>query len=405
MQTFEHRDEAFIRDPYAMLARFRSEAPVAKHPALKLFHLFRYADIERVLLDAMTYSSKIHDGLDSGGDGVGRQSSLSAADPPMHTRLRALVSKAFTPKRIAALETRVRELVRARLAATRGARSFELVALLSAPIPMIVISELLGFPAGDAPMLQRLSDEVAESQFQGVGGAPIPVAALEKRQNAVMQLAPYFMNAIEERRRTPRDDLVTALSHAEEAGDRLSFIEFLSTLGLLLIAGNETTRNLISNSVVLLSRYPEAQEALRAKPSLVPSAVEEALRFESSVTARMRRTTASVEICGHLIPAESTILYWISSGNRDEEAFRNPERFDISRDPNRHLSFGLGRHFCLGAYLARMEIRIVLEELLAHTTTFRVEDDASLIRSEPFGFRGVKACDLYFEPRNFVGQL
>ena len=400
MQTFEHRDEAFIRDPYATLARLRTEAPVAKHPTLDLFHVFRYADIERVLLDATTYSSKINDGLDSGSDGVGRQSSLSAADPPMHTRLRSLVNKAFTPKRIGALETRVRELVRERLAATRGTRSFELVATLSAPIPMIVISELLGFPASDAPLLQRLSDEVAESQFQGIGGAPIPVASLEKRQNAVMQLAPYFMNAIEERRTTPRDDLVTALSQAEEAGDRLSFIEFLSTLGLLLIAGNETTRNLISNAVVLLSKYPEAQAQLRSQPSLVPSAVEEALRFESSVTARMRRTTANVELSGHAIPAESTILYWISSGNRDEEAFQNPDSFDISRDPNRHLSFGLGRHFCLGAYLARMEIRIVLEELLERTKTFRVEDAASKIRSEPFGFRGVKACELTFEPRD-----
>lgn len=399
MQTFEHRSEPFIRDPYATLARLRVEAPIAKHPTLDLFHVFRYADIERVLLDTETFSSKINDGLDSGSEGVGRQSSLSAADPPTHTRLRSLVSKAFTPKRISALESRVREVVRERIRAAQGQRSFELVSTLSAPMPMLVISELLGFPETDTPMLQRLSDEVAESQFQGIGGAPIPAASLERRQNAVMQLAPYFMNAIEDRRTSPRDDLLTALSQAEEAGDRLNLIETLSTIGLLLIAGNETTRNLISNAAVLLSLFPESQARLRAEPTLVASAVEEALRFESSVTARMRRTTRDVEIAGHTIPAESTLLYWISSGNRDESAFHEPDVFDIARAPNRHLSFGLGRHFCLGAYLARLEIRVVLEELLAQTSTFSVQDAATRIRSEPFGFRGVKSCELFFEPR------
>jgi len=394
---FNYRDASFIRDPYPALAHMRRAAPVYCHTDSDLWSVFRYHDIRMMLRDTELFSSAVDDGLPR--NTAGRSSSLSAIDPPDHTRLRAVISDAFMPRLLDTLSKGIRSIVIRLANEVLGKRAVEFVDAFSFRLPMTVTTEMLGLPHDDRAQLRRWSDALGASQFRGVGGQEIPADLAASRQKAIAELEPYFWQAIMERQSARRDDLISMLLRAKEQGEVRSLTELVSTIGLLLIAGVQTTQHLISNAIVLLAERPEAQRRLREYPSLIPSMIEEVLRFESPVTARLRRATKDLEIGGVRIPKDATILWWISSANRDEAAFTDPDSFNPTRHPNHHLAFGHGAHFCLGASLGRMEARIALGELLARTESFRLVGEGPWIRSEHFGFRGVARLPVELCPR------
>jgi cytochrome P450 len=303
--------------------------------------------------------------------------SMLMLDPPEHTRLRGLVNQAFTPRRIRTLEGKIEATARALVRGFARRGECELVADLAEPLPVIVIAEMIGVPADDREKFRLWSDALVENLGGGIFAPPDP-HVLERELAAVESMRAYFMERVAERKQQPRDDLLSALIAAELEGSRLTFDEMLQMLVLLLVAGNETTRNLIVNSVVTLLEHPEQLELLRAQPDLVPSAVEEVLRFSSPVQCDVRRLARDTEVAGIPLAAEKIALLWLGSANRDESVFPDPDVFDIRRADNRHLAFGFGPHFCLGANLARLEAQVALRVLLEETRAWRLATEEPL---------------------------
>jgi cytochrome P450 len=284
---------------------------------------------------------------------------LLTLDPPDHTRLRRLVSGAFTPRAIAGLEPWIREVTVRLLTATGGAAGFDLIDALAFPLPIAVISHLLGVPAEDQAQFRAWGHDVAAS-------LEIQTAAAARAQSRAAELAltGYLQDLVRERRAHPDDSILSALIAAEDEGDRLTSGELVSTSLLLLIAGFETTVNLIGNGTVALLGEPGSWDRLRRDPALVPAAVEEMLRYDSPVQMTVRTATEDVEVGGRVIAAGRSVVVFIGGANRDPAVFEQPDEFRIGRpDPGRHVSFSLGMHHCLGAALARLEGRIAIEEL------------------------------------------
>lgn len=363
--SLEPFDEAFRRNPFPTYARARRESPVYEHEGLPVISLFRYDDIQTVLRDPLTWSNVFPP-----PPGFVRPAHLPPSmlmqDPPEHTRLRGLVNQAFTPRRIRALQGRIEATALELIDALPRGRECDLVAGLAYPLPVIVIAEMIGIPPDDRERFREWSDALVENLGGGIFHPPDP-ETLARELHAVESMRAYFMERAEERKRAPRDDLLSALIAAEVEGTRLTFDEMLQMLVLLLVAGNETTRNLIVNAVVTLIEHPEQLAHLRSRPDLVPSAVEEVLRFASPVQCDVRRLARDTEVAGVCLEAEKIALLWLGSANRDEAVFSDPERFDITRTDNRHLAFGFGPHFCLGANLARLEAQVALRMLLQET--------------------------------------
>jgi cytochrome P450 len=339
-------------DPFPWYARMRASEPVAFDGRWDAYSVFRYADVQRVLSEYTTFSSA------RGGPGAGEaqhplNASLINMDPPRHRQLRGLVSQAFTPRAVAALEPRIAQIVDELLAAVAPAGRMDVVEDLAYPLPVIVIAELLGIPPADRARFKAWSDAVVTGQ----AGA--------QRGELQREMAMYFMQTIERRRHDPGSDLISALLAAEVDGQKLTQMELLGFCMLLLIAGNETTTNLIGNAILCFDEQPEVYEQLRADPDLLPSAIEEVLRYRSPVQEMDRVTTTATQLGDVPIPARTWVSAWIGSANRDDDQFPDPETFDITRTPNRHLAFGQGIHFCLGAPLARLEASVALGELLA----------------------------------------
>ncbi len=310
-------------------------------------------------------------------------------DPPRHGQLRALVNRAFTPRRVAGLEPRIRALARSLVDDFIERGSCDLVEHFSGPLPATVIAELLGVPAEDGLMFKEKSTAIVTQDAKGGGDLDFTPA---------IELMLYMTAAYDERRKQPRDDLMSALLEAEIDGERLSQEELLGFAFLLLVDGNETTTNLISNAVGLLDQYPDQRRQLVDDPSLLPAAIEEFLRFESPVQGLSRTPRKDTVIHGCTVPEDAQLLLLYASANRDERRIDDPERFDISRDPKPHLAFGFGTHFCLGASLARLEAKIALEELLARAPEFRV-DFASSARLGGGVVRGWATLPVEFETR------
>jgi cytochrome P450 len=293
---------------------------------------------------------------------------LIMMDDPRHRELRALVSRAFTPRRIGGLEPRIRKIARELLEAFAEKPEADLVRDFSAPLPTIVIAELLGVPASDQAWFKEKSTLV--TQFDPARPAGVHPSA---GQGPAVELGSYLARVLEERRRQPRDDLLSALLAAEVDGERLGQQELLGFAFLLLIAGNETTTNLISNAAILLDRHRDQRDRLLREPDLIPGAVEEFLRYDPPVQGLARTTTRPVTLHGVTIPEDRKVLLLFASANRDERRIPDPDRFDVTRHPNPHLAFGYGTHFCLGASLARLEARVAFEELLARLPDYRVQ--------------------------------
>jgi cytochrome P450 len=280
-------------------------------------------------------------------------------DPPDHTRLRRLVAGAFTPRAIAGLEPWIREVTARLLTAADGAAGFDLIDALAFPLPIAVICHLLGVPAEDQAQFRAWGHDVAATLDPQTAAT-----AQGQTRAAELALTGYLRDLARERRANPDDSILSALIAAEEEGDRLSSGEVVSTALLLLIAGFETTVNLIGNGTVALLGDPDNWNRLRQDPALVPAAIEEMLRYDSPVQLTSRIATEDVEVGGSMIEAGRAIIVSIGGANRDPEVFEQPDEFRIDRpDPGRHLSFSLGTHHCLGAALARLEGRIAIEEL------------------------------------------
>ena len=281
-------------------------------------------------------------------------------DAPDHTRLRGLVSKAFTPRSVERLRPRISWLTDELLAPLRDAGRFDVMNDFAFPLPVTVICELLGVPAGDRELFRQLTRDMAvildwdvtPEQFGGAAGAALNFAA-------------YLVPLFEQRRREPRDDLISALVAAEEDGDRLAADELLTTVVLLLTAGHETTMNLIGNGLLALLRNPDQLEMLRARPDLMPSAVEELLRFDSPVRLTVRTALVDATVAGETVRAGEQVIALLDAANHDPAVFESPDTLDVTRDAHRHVAFGAGAHYCLGAALARAEAQVALGALIA----------------------------------------
>ncbi len=372
---FDPYDPDLHRDPYPVYRRLRDEFPLHYAAERDFYSLSRYEDVHAALLDPGTFCSGrgvavgVPEGPDGAVGGPGFIPLLIMMDGRRHTRLRGLVSRAFTPRRIAELEPRVRAVARRLLEEMCRKPEADLVSEFSGPLPTIVIAELLGIPAEDQAWFKEKSNAVA--QFDPANARAVhPSHAM----GAGAELAAYLGERFEERRHEPRDDLLSALLAAEIDEERLSQEELLGFAFLLLVAGNETTTNLISNATILLDRHREVRAKLSADPGLLPRAMEEFLRFDPPVQGLARTTTRPVSLHGVDIPEGKKVLLLFAAANRDERKFSDPERFDVTRDPNPHLSFGFGAHFCLGANLARLEARVAFEELLPAIPDYRLLD-------------------------------
>ncbi len=383
--NFDPYSPTLHEDPYPVYRRLRDEFPVFHNPELSFWALSRYDDVKAGLLDPETYCSG--QGITVGLRELKQSGPLAAPllimmDGTRHTRMRAIVSRAFTPRRIASLESRIREIGRGLLDAFEGQAEVDLVRGFSAPLPTTVIAELLGVPVSDHEWFKQKSVEVAQfdpAKMRAQAGEE-SLATL----GPAIELGAYLSERLAERRTAPRDDLLSALLAAEIDGEKLTDVETIGFAFLLLVAGNETTTNLISNGAINLDRYPDQRRKLVEDPSLIASAVEECLRFDSPVQGLARTLTSDVTLHGTAIPKGDQVLLLFASANRDERRIPDPERFDVTRDPNTHLAFGFGAHYCLGANLARLEARVAFEELLARFPEYRMaESRVERLKSGP----------------------
>ena len=372
----EHR-----MDPFPHYKRMRERAPVLHDESSGSWHVFRYDDVQRVLSEHATFSSRMGGG-DPSETGQLFAASLVTTDPPRHRQLRSLVTQAFTPKAVDGLAPRISTLTEELLDGIAAIGTADLVEELAYPLPVIVIAELMGIPAEDRDRFKKWSDVIVSQTRAGAESAD--------HRTTNRDMTEYFLAMIEQRRRRPGSDLISNLLAAEIEGEKLSVAELLGFCSLLLVAGNETTTNLIGNAVLCFTEVPGTIERLQAEPSLLPQAVEEVLRYRSPVQS-MYRVTATETILGGLqIPAGAPLVAWIGSANRDERHFQRPDQFDIDRGPVRHLAFGHGIHFCLGAPLARLEARIALAAVLSRLPGLVVAAQTRLERVESTIIYGLK---------------
>ena len=366
------------QDPYPAYAGLREKSQAHRSRLMNAWIFGRHRDVELVLRDWQRFSSDSRKAKIPGKRTVmpdpGTPSMLSL-DPPDHRRLRGLVSKAFTPRAVNALEPHIRSLMHELLDGIDDLSGFDLMEAVARPLPVIVIAEMLGVPVEDRPRFRNWSDRRARILE--------PTISAEERADAVLaggDLDAYFAPLIEERRADPQDDILSGLVQAEEQGDRLDEPEMTALLRLLLVAGNETTVNLIGNGMLALLRHPEQLQRLREDPSLIPSAVEELLRYDSPVQLDLRRIVEDCEVNGFPVKRGEDMVLLIGSANRDPEQFEDPDRLDVGREGNSHISFGRGIHACIGAPLARLEGRIAIEVLLERFSSIRLSGPPARFR-------------------------
>src|SRR5437868_1380468 len=339
-----------IPQTFSWFEEMREHNPVFKDERTRLWQVFRYEDVLTILTDYSRFSSQAYEFM-----GGFLANSLIAKDPPDHRKLRNLVNQAFTSKAVARLSDRITHITQELLDEVRRKGTMDIVSDIAFPLPAKVIAELLGVPPEDWNIFQR---------WARVDGSDPASSRQETGRSMQVEMFNYFSNLLEERRRAPREDLISSLSVAEVDGERLSEHELVSFCTLLLAAGQETTKNLIANALVCLTDHPDTIAHLKREPALMPTAIEEVLRYLPPVWFLFRQTLTDVELSGQHIPANQVILAWTASANRDPSQFPDPDRFDMQREPNRHLAFGHGIHFCVGAPLARLEARIALPMML-----------------------------------------
>jgi cytochrome P450 len=392
---FNPWDENFRANPYPHYRPLLAGPPRVVDMGFKFVLAARYADVRAILTDHATFSSvqPKGTGFDEQIDAFGDTPTMLGSDPPTQTRLRRLVSRDFTPRRIRELEPRIREIARTLVGAAERKGEFEVMADLANPLPVMVISELLGVSPEEYLQFKKWSDRIVEAD-NTLPGMPIP----DDIKIAFTELRAYFVNEIERRRKNPGPDLVSALVAAHDEAEALTADELLQFLVLLLLAGNETTTNLIGNGMLALGRNPAAMAELRAKPELMRTAIEEMLRYDGPVQSTFRTTTRDTNVGGTPIAAGTGTFVIVAAANRDPAHFKDPETFDITRHPNEHMAFGEGIHFCIGAPLARLEGAIAIGTALERFPNLRLKNpDAPVTYKGSYFLRGLSRLDLALE--------
>jgi cytochrome P450 len=393
-----------LANPYPLYRAIREASPVLRlpvpgHAGAGVWLLTRYADVQAVLRGPgfsvdrrraeIVRENAERLPLELLGEAGGLRSML-IMDPPDHTRVRGLVSKAFTPRRVGGLRPRIEAIVDELLAPVARRGGMDVIGDFAAPLPAIVIAELLGVPAQDHRRFKQWSSELVS----GLSPAK-PLETLARVQRGLEPLLAYLRGIIAERRREPRDDLISAMIAAQEESAALSDAELLATGNLLLVAGHETTTNLIGNGLLALLRHPGELARLRAEPDLLRGGIEELLRYDSPVQATVRVATQEAELGAAALRPGALVVCGIGAANRDPAAFPDPDRLDTGRAENHHLSFGFGPHFCLGAGLARLEAEVAFAALLERFPGLRLASDAVEFRPNPI-LRGLRALPVSF---------
>ncbi|WP_433519224.1 cytochrome P450 [Nonomuraea sp. CA-143628] len=386
-------DYAIHEDPYPAYRWLRDQAPLYRNDELDFWAISRHADVSAAFRDHARYSSVNGVSLDPSawGPAAHRTMSFLAMDPPTHTRMRNLVSKGFTPRRVRGLEADILRLTRRYLGPAVAAGEFDVIADFAGRLPMDVISELMGVPEADRDEVRRLADLVVHRE-EGLNDIP-PVG-----MEAALVLAGYYEDLVAERRRRPGSDLTSALLAAQEGKDRMTDEEVIAFLFLMVVAGNETTTKLLANALYWGWRNPEQLAKVLADPGVVPAWVEETLRFDTSSQMIARTVTEETELYGTRVPAGERMLLLIGAANRDERAFADPDAYDLDRDTAPLISFGGGRHFCLGANLARLEARLALTEFVRVVRAYDL-DAGRAVRVHSVNVRGFAALPMTVTPR------
>lgn len=365
-----------IHPGHLWLRGTRPEQSVQFDENMGLWGVYGYQEAFDMLNDPKTFSSKTAHLAPITYDESLSEGDMSQMDPPEHTKYRKLLSHAFTPKVVADLEPRITEITRELLDAVDGRDRFDLVADLAYPLPVIVIAELLGVPSSDRHLFKKWAFNIIEdlNGMAYLSGGEDAQASVDAANNSIKPMLDYLLEHVLERRRQPREDLLTHLSTAAVDGERLTDNEIVNIANILLVTGHITTTMLLGNTMLCLDSYPDQAARVREDRSLVPTAIEESLRLLTPSAAMSRSTTTDVDVAGVRIPKGEMVLIWLGAANRDPRQFSDPAAFNPSRDPNPHLGFGRGVHFCIGAPLARMEGRIALNSLF---------DRFSELRSDP----------------------
>ncbi len=395
-------DPAVRANPYPTYAQLRAESPVLWNGQSWL--ISRYEDIIGLMTDDRVSSARAESIFQVLPDDVRQElqplrhilgSRMLLTDPPTHTRLRNLVTKAFSARMVREKTPRIQEICDGFIDRVVSNGEMDVISDLAVPLPGWVIADMLGVPREDLPSFTRWSrDQVRVYDRPGTAGERIPI--MRQGQASMLEMKAYLEEVIDARRRDPRDDLITMLVMAEEQGDRLSLDELVIMIIALLVGGNNSTAHLIGNAVLTLARHPEAIERLRSDPGLIGTAVEEVLRFESPVQATSRVARDAIAIGGHTIEPGQNISLLFGSANRDEAQFPEPDRLDIARRPNRHLTFAHGPHFCLGAAIARTEAQIAVKTVVQRCLDLELRmDQADWL--EGFSFRGLKSLPVRFK--------
>jgi cytochrome P450 len=383
------------RDPYPAYARLRAASPVLHEPHTGAWMVFDYAGVRQALSDHERFSSSMFTA------GRSNPAWMIFLDPPRQAKLRGLIGRTFTPSAIAALEPRIRALSHELLDKVSGCGEMDFVAEYSTPLPMIVIAEMIGVPAAEWPRFRQWSDAILKLSHTLSAGAVAEAAAAAYFATHA-EMAAYLAALIEERRRSAKDDLLSRLVQAEVDGERLTEAEILGFVELLIVAGQETTSNLIANAVLCFIENPGQLARLGASPEAMPKAIEEVLRYRSPVQWVFRATKCDVTMHGQTIPAGTLVLPMIGSANRDPQVFADPDIFDIGREPNPHVAFGHGIHFCLGAPLARLEASIALPDLLPRLGDFELAGDAPWEPRTALHVLGPTSLRIRFEPSGML---
>jgi cytochrome P450 family 142 subfamily A polypeptide 1 len=379
----------YAEAPHDRLAWMRTHAPVYRDEAAEVWGVATYADVLRVAKDPATFCSRHGSRPDSPPI-----PSMINMDDPAHRRRRGLVNKGLTPRRVLDHEPRIRDICRDLVARAAARGRCDFVHDVAAPLPMIVIGDLLGVEPEDRDKLLRWSDDLIEGT-----SASAPAEVMTRAMNAFGEYAEYHRHVAADRRARPRDDMMSALVHAEIDGERLDDEAILQESLLLLVGGDETTRHVITGGMEALVRNPDERRKLERNPGLLPTAVEEMLRWVTPIQNMNRTATRDVQVGGERIRAGEKLLLLYPSANRDERAFARADEFHVDREPNDHVAFGHGVHFCLGASLARLELRVMFETLLARLPDLALATDAPLPRRPSNFIVGIEHMPVVFTPR------
>ncbi len=394
----------FYVDPYPVYHMLRAEAPIFWSERWNAWVLTRYADVLAVVRDPGSFSNGLRvpvflDQLPPSQrarfgmleDHFAAQ--IPHSDPTYHTRLRTLITKAFTARMVQALQGRIQELVDELLDGVEEKGRMDVIWDFAFPLPAAVIGEIVGMPAQDIDKYKEWSSNIMG--FLGV--TPPDPDYIADAQQSIVELKAYVRRQIEQRRRRPTSDLLSQLVEVEEEGDRLSEEEIYAIVAVLMSAGHETTTNTIGNGLVALLRYPDMLARLHQEPDLIESAVEEMLRYDGTTQRHMRVAAKEVELHGHQIAKHQLVFAMVGAANRDPAQFPHPDRFDIARSNNRHVTFGHGIHFCVGAPLARLETRIAINTMLRRLPRLQLATE-KLEWHQHIGLRGLKSLPVQFQP-------